>query len=125
MGAVLRTSSTTQAHASPQPDARVDYDVEYFRRIEAVESAVQTLTKAVADGIDHVDRNEKRVRGIVVGATRRFESSDYYDAAVDAELDTLPDDRPFPEQEAEPVRMIEPSVDGELAAAMVPGDWSD
>jgi len=53
--------------------------------------AINDLTTAVAHGIEHVDRNEKRVRGIVVGATRRFESSDHYDAAVDAELDGLPE----------------------------------
>jgi hypothetical protein len=51
----------------------------------------QELFQAVADGIDHVDRNEKRVRGIVTGAKRRFTQQGYEDAGVDAELDTLPD----------------------------------
>jgi len=54
--------------------------------------AIEVLTRAVADGIDHVDRNEKRVRGIITGAKRRFEAEGYVDPGVEAEIDTLPRD---------------------------------
>lgn len=117
-GVVLHTLSTTQAPSSPLPPPRYD-DTELRRQVEA-------LTKAVAHGIDHVDRNEKRVRGIVTGAIKRFENSEHFDAAVDAELETLPAEQHDPEEaEAQPVRMTEPSsVDDDLAATgMIPGDW--
>lgn len=66
---------------------------------------MHTLTKAVADGIDHVDRNEKRVRGIVTGAKRRFEAEGYVDPGVEAEADTLPrgDASYGPEERVQPV----------------------
>lgn len=54
-------------------------------------SMFERLTQAVADGIDHVDRNESRVRGIVTGAKNRFASSGYEDPGVDAEYRTLPE----------------------------------
>lgn len=57
---------------------------------DRTKDAIAKLTQAVANGIDHVDRNEKRVRGIVVGAKRRFEAEGYVDPGVDAEADTLP-----------------------------------
>jgi len=52
--------------------------------------SIADLTKAVAEGIDHVDRNEKRVRGIVTGAKRRFAAEGYDDPGVEAEFDSLP-----------------------------------
>ena len=61
-------------------------------RIDGLDKAVQELYQAVADGIDHVDRNEKRVRGIVTGAKRRFAAEGYEDPGVDAEADSLPRD---------------------------------
>ena len=60
------------------------------RKIGELRADYQMLTKAVAEGIEHVDRNEKRVRGIVTGAQRKFEASGYADPGVDAEADTLP-----------------------------------
>jgi len=125
MGAVLHTLSTPQAHDTPEA-----FDPEpLWRSLEGLEKrtleSISALTKAVANGIDHVDRNEKRVRGMVVGAVRRFENSEYYDAGVDAELETLPiqDNQ---EEEAETVMLNEqPSVDGEYPELnlLVPGEY--
>ena len=81
MGAVLRTFRESQPSVIPAEP----YDDEWIHR------ALERLTAAVAEGIDNVERNEKRVRGIVRGAQRRYEASDYYDAGVDAEADTLPE----------------------------------
>jgi len=80
----------------PQPrDIPTEVDLEpLWKSIEGLEKrtldSLRELTSAVAHGIEHVDRNEKRVRGIVTGAIRRFENSDHFDAAVDAEADSLP-----------------------------------
>jgi len=80
----------------PQPPDRPSEDAlqaiwESLNQLERMTGdRLETLTRAVADGIDHVDRNEKRVRGIVTGAKRRFEAEGYVDPGVDAEADTLP-----------------------------------
>ena len=126
MRAVLLTVSTAQPLDTPQSSPLPYNDRAVLRAIDELELRVTTLTKAVADGIDHVDRNEKRVRGIVVGATRRFENSDYYDAGVEAELETLPDEaHPFDPEAPEPVRVTAPAGPAEDAATgVIPGDWS-
>jgi len=87
---VSHTIGETQPPAThPELYATVTADIARLD-LETKEALAQ-LTAAVAHGIDHVDRNEKRVRGIVNGAIRRFQNSDHYDAAVDAEADSLPD----------------------------------
>jgi len=82
-------------------------------RLKALESDVKDLYLAVADGIDHVDRNEKRVRGIVLGAKRRFEASDYFDPGVDAEADTLPEHDASGERAEGVLPLQEPVESGE------------
>jgi hypothetical protein len=95
MGAVLH--QLTKVEPSDIPAEA--YDDEWIHR------ALERLTAAVAEGIDNVERNEKRVRGIIRGAQRRFENSEYYDAGVEAEADTLPEDHEetFREQRMQPV----------------------
>lgn len=56
-----------------------------------IDVRMSDLTLAVAEGIDHVQRNESRVRGIVTGAKRRFAAEGYEDAGVEAEYQTLPE----------------------------------
>jgi len=107
---LLRTIAEVQPRDTPPP-ALQDYDDEWARQaIAAAAADIQQLFQAVADGIDHVDRNEKRVRGIVLGAKRRFEASEYYDPGVDAEADTLPliDEA---EREPEELRLLSEGVD--------------
>jgi hypothetical protein len=84
MRVVLHSLKEIQPPATPS-------EAPLVRRLEELEGKIHDLFQAVADGIDHVDRNEKRVRGIVHGAKRRFEASEYFDPGVDAEADTLPD----------------------------------
>lgn len=91
MGVVLHTIREHQPPASPSPRASLE-EVKYLHdRADAADKRIDDLTRAVADGIDHVDRNEKRVRGIVTGARKRFANEGYEDAGVEAEFSTLPE----------------------------------
>lgn len=86
-------SHMTERHTPPTPPdvlTAQEYDDRWVReRLPALEAQVVDLFQAVADGIDHVERNEKRVRGIVQGAQKRFEKAGLLDAGVQAEADTL------------------------------------
>ena len=96
-GVVLRTIADAQPRDTP-PVAIQKYDDEKiwtqlgdcWAELEKQGERMEQLTAAVAHGIDHVDRNEKRVRGIVNGAQRRFNAAGFEDAGVDAEADSLP-----------------------------------
>jgi len=91
MGVVLHTIGEIQPPDTPSESIlQAQSDGLHDRNI-AMEDCMQLLTQAVADGIDHVDRNEKRVRGIVTGAKRRFEAAGFIDPGVEAEIDTLPE----------------------------------
>ena len=83
---------TFQPREMPAPAQDFSHVNALASRIDGLEKDIQTLYKAVADGIDHVDRNEKRVRGIVTGAKRRFAAEGFVDPGVDAEEDSLPRD---------------------------------
>jgi len=113
MGAVLH--KLTKVEPSDIPTA--SYDDEWIHR------ALERLTAAVAEGIDNVERNEKRVRGIIRGAQRRFENSEYFDAGVEAEADTLPDDNEeaFREQRLQPVQEDMEQPHPNEAWAVIPG----
>ncbi len=88
---VLHTLSTDEPRDTP---SKANHDA-LWDSLEGLEkrtlASIADLTKAVAEGIDHVDRNEKRVRGIITGARRRFEAEGYSDPGVEAEADTLPE----------------------------------
>jgi hypothetical protein len=113
MGAVLRKMSEVEPSVIPAEP----YDDEWIHR------ALERLTAAVAEGIDNVERNEKRVRGIIRGAQRRFENSEYFDAGVEAEADTLPDDdeETFREQRMPPVPEDMEQPHPNEAWAVIPG----
>lgn len=87
---VLRTIREHQPPDIPAPVV----DEAKWRSVDShlgmLQERMERLTKAVAEGIEHVDRNEKRVRGIITGAQRRFEAEGYADPGVEAEADTLP-----------------------------------
>jgi len=120
LGVVLRT---LLEHQPPDIPAEAPDLVEYDLRIASLERDIKDLFLAVSDGIDHVDRNEKRVRGIVLGAKRRFEASEYFDPGVDAEADTLPkyDEGARPEERVPPVPDDVESRENREAWAVVPG----
>jgi len=90
MGVVLRAISENQPLGTPAAGPTAHEVERLHQALDSIEGKMADLYQAVADGIDHVDRNEKRVRGIVTGAKRKFAESDHYDAGVDAEYDTLP-----------------------------------
>jgi len=96
VGVVLRSMERIIPTPSPDDDP---YDDEHVwsmmrtltERIGALERGQADVLQAVAEGIDHAERNEKRVRGIVQGAQKRFEKSGLIDVGVEAEADTLPE----------------------------------
>lgn len=91
-GVISRKIPQIQPHDTPSV-AMASVEINTLQiKVDALERQVQELYQAVADGIDHVDRNEKRVRGIVTGAKRRFAAEGFVDPGVDAEEDSLPRD---------------------------------
>jgi len=91
VGVVLRKIGTIQPLPIPEQGHPNAIDNALLTRIEDLERQVPELFQAVAEGIAHVDRNEKRVRGIVTGAKRRFAAEGYEDPGVEAEHDSLPE----------------------------------
>lgn len=100
----MRVVSATLASSIPETSPDIPYatlTANLAKLDEETKIALARLTKAVAEGIDHVDRNEKRVRGILTGARNRFASAGYEDPGVEAEIESLPsvDERERPEEE--------------------------
>lgn len=91
-------------------------------RVDSLSDRHRTLTVAVDEGIQHVDRSERRVRAVVASAQKRFEAEGYGDVGVDAEAAGLPPSdapvSPDPELPALPG-----DVDSADAPALSPG-WS-
>lgn len=104
-----RTFGNSQPRDTPEEGSRDDL-LEMFHSVAnglaTCDLRIDRLTKAVADGIDHVDRNEKRVRGIVTGAKRRFDAAGFEDPGTAAEVESLPeiDEASSPEEELQAVR---------------------
>jgi len=97
----------TQSIPAAAPDqALAESHSALAERFDRLDSKVDACMKAVAEGIDHVERNEKRVRGILTGARNRFASAGYEDPGVEAEITSLPevDERSSPEEELQPVQ---------------------
>jgi len=85
---------------APSPDNDLEYLVTSMSgQLQLLENRMDACMKAVAEGIDHVDRNEKRVRGILTGARNRFASAGYEDPGVEAEVESLPEVNEAPSQE--------------------------
>jgi hypothetical protein len=78
MGAVLNSFNERErpesTYAAPEP-----YDDSWVR------DALADLTIALSEGIEHVDRSERRVRAVVQSAKRRMAQAGYDDPGVDAE----------------------------------------
>lgn len=56
-----------------------------WKVIGELEASHKSLMQAVAVGIEHVDRSERRVRATVKRAKKRFEESGYSDEGLEAE----------------------------------------
>lgn len=80
---VLRTLVNLERPQSAPPEVQ-DYDDAW------IVTALQELTQAVSEGIQHVDRSERRVRAVVASAKRRMESEGYTDPGLEAEASALP-----------------------------------
>jgi len=83
-------------HTFDQRESPESADLEpLWSSIEGLEkrtlSDLQDLRMAVAEGIEHADRSERRVRAVVQSAKRRFEAEGYVDPGVQAEEAALPE----------------------------------
>lgn len=92
--------------------------------LSAVEEDVASQNLAIAEGIERVDRAERRVRAAVARARRRMEELGYHDEGLDAEaeqLRLLDDD----ESATEGVPPLRGAVAGPEPFDMsaFPGDW--
>ena len=58
--------------------------------LDQVQADLANLTLAVAEGIERVDRSERRIRSVVKSAKRRFEAAGFDDPGLEAEASTLP-----------------------------------
>jgi len=104
MGAVLNSFTERErpesTYTAPDP-----YDDQWAR------DAIADLTLALSEGIEHVDRSERRVRAVVQSAKRRMAQAGYDDPGVDAEdgqLQRLDVER----SEREAVQHVPEDVDG-------------
>lgn len=73
-----------------------------------VRDEMTNLLVAVAEGIEHVDRSERRVRAVLQSAKRRFEAEGYVDPGVEAETAALP---PL-DASSQPAKELQPVPDG-------------
>lgn len=91
-----------------------------------ISEAFKDLALAVGEGIEKVERNERRVRTSINAAKRRFDAAGFEDPFVDGEVEALQEDDErrgeeegvpvLPEGVGEPVR--QPSI-----YDVIPGDW--
>lgn len=58
-------------------------------RSDEHQARFKELTLAVAEGIEHVDRSERRVRAAVRRAEKRLDEAGYVDPALEGEIDGL------------------------------------
>jgi len=79
--------------------------VELLGRLAEVERRLELLTLGLAEGIERVERSERRVRQTIASAKRRFEAEGYVDPGLEAEAAALPqaDGDRGPEEEVRPV----------------------
>jgi len=123
---VSRMSDEFQPLDSPGASVNFDHLQVIQDQVDRLERDLKACFQAVAEGIEHVDRNEKRVRGIVTGANRRFEAEGYVDPGVQAEEDSLPVGDATEGGNA-PLPPVSNDVDPDYAQAWsgVPGDTSE
>jgi hypothetical protein len=60
-------------------------------RLDELARKIELLTRAVAEGIEHVDRSERRVRATVARARRELAESDHVSPGLEAEWHDLRD----------------------------------
>lgn len=76
--------------------------------LEAIDGRLKELTLAIDEGIERVDRSERRVRAVVQRAQRRLADEGAYDAGLEAEAQSL---RPR-DGEASAARGVQPVFEG-------------
>jgi len=120
---IPRSFEAREPSESPQPydDANVWGAVhDLGALIKEARERTDGIVLAVAEGIERVERSERRVRQTVASAKRRFEAEGYVDPGLEAEAAALPDDD-APSRPAEPVPAVPEGVESEDPYAGVPG----
>lgn len=90
---------------------------------QAIRSALNDQTVAIAEGIERVDRSERRVRAAVARAKKRLDEAGYADEGVEAEIEGL---RAVDGglSEGQPMPAVHESVDaGQTDMSAFPGRW--
>lgn len=64
-------------------------DSEVWDAIESLAKRLDDMTHAVAEGIERVDRSERRVKAVVQRAKKRLEDAGFTDDGVEAEAEQL------------------------------------
>lgn len=67
--------------------AELEQDTRHLE--QDTEERIRRLTAAIAEGIEHVDRSERRVRAVVQRAQQRLRESGFEDAGLEAEAAEL------------------------------------
>ena len=116
MRAMESTLAAFEARESPQPGP------EEHNRMNVLEAGLADLTLAVAEGVNNVQRSERRVRAVVTGARRQLAEAGYEHAGLEAEhgeLRSLDADS----GNGEPVPAVPEAVDGldPHRASVIPG----
>lgn len=86
-GLVERIQEDTSKQ-KPAPIAPFD-DSEIWSAMEQLSKRLDELTHAVAEGIERVDRSERRIKATVQRAKRRLEDAGFTDEGVEAEAAQL------------------------------------
>lgn len=85
--ALERIKADTSTREAPQIPPYDDSEV--WDAIEQLAKRIDELTHAVAEGIERVDRSERRVKSVVQRAKRRLEEAGFHDDGVEAESEQL------------------------------------
>ena len=87
----LRSSRVTEAGKErPETAPGTGSNLEpVWKAIQELQTAHGQIVVAVAQGIEHVDRSERRVRAAVKRAKKRFDDAGFADEGLDAEEEQL------------------------------------
>jgi septation ring formation regulator EzrA len=94
------------------------------REIEAIDERLQDMTLAIAEGIERVDRSERRVRQVVSRAKKQLEDFGIDDPGLSAEAEQLRLDYGVGGEQAG-VQQLPAPVAHRVDVTGIPGAWSE
>jgi len=81
-----------EAREAPESATPSYNDTAILQALDDQERRMDLLVLAVSEGIERVERSERRVRQTISSAKRRFEAEGYLDPGLEAEASLLPED---------------------------------